>query len=47
MDLAMLKPKAAVSWSSGKDSYLALHRAFDRFDVQALVTMFTEDGTRS
>src|SRR5215472_2945707 len=43
----MRKLKAAVSWSGGKDSYLALHRAFDRFDVQALVTMFTEDGTRS
>ena len=43
----MVKPKAAVSWSGGKDSYLALHRAFDRFDVQALVTMFTEDRTRS
>lgn len=43
----MLKPKAAVSWSGGKDSYLALNRAQDRLDVQALVTMFTEDGTRT
>jgi diphthine-ammonia ligase len=43
----MSRPKAAVSWSGGKDSYLALHRAADAFDVQALVTMFTEDGTRS
>ena len=43
----MSKPKAAISWSGGKDSYLALHRAVDAFDVQALVTMFTEDGTRS
>ena len=43
----MQKPKAAVSWSGGKDSYLALHRAVDAFDVQALLTMFTEDGTRS
>ena len=43
----MLKPKAAVSWSGGKDSYLALHRVADAFDVQALVTMFTEDGTHS
>lgn len=24
---AMAKPKAAVSWSGGKDSYLALHRS--------------------
>jgi len=43
----MLKPKAAVSWSGGKDSYLALHRAAASFDIQALITMFTEDGTRS
>jgi diphthine-ammonia ligase len=39
--------KAAVSWSGGKDSYLALHRSRGAFDVQALLTMFTEDGTRS
>jgi diphthine-ammonia ligase len=43
----MSKPKAAVSWSGGKDSYLALHRAVGDFDVHALLTMFTEDGTRS
>jgi uncharacterized protein (TIGR00290 family) len=43
----MSHPKAAVSWSGGKDSYLALHRTLARFDVQALLTMFTEDGTRS
>lgn len=43
----MRRPKAAVSWSGGKDSYMALHRALDRFDIQALLTMFTEDGTRS
>ena len=43
----MRKPKAAVSWSGGKDSYLAMHRALERFDVQVLLTMFTEDGTRS
>ena len=43
----MSKPKAAVSWSGGKDSYLALHRTVGAFDVQALLTMFTEDGTRS
>ncbi len=39
--------KAAVSWSGGKDSYLALHRSLGAFDVQALLTMFTEDGTHS
>jgi len=43
----MTKPKAAVSWSGGKDSYLALHRAAAAFDVRALLRMFTEDGTRS
>jgi diphthine-ammonia ligase len=43
----MSKAKAAVSWSGGKDSCLALHRAQGRFDVQALLTMFTEDGARS
>lgn len=43
----MAKPRAAISWSGGKDSYLAMHRAADLFDVQALLTMFTDDGTRS
>jgi uncharacterized protein (TIGR00290 family) len=43
----MSKPKAALSWSGGKDSYLALHRTADVFNVQALLTMFTEDGARS
>lgn len=43
----MSKPQAAVSWSGGKDSCLALHRARQQFDVAALITMFTEDGTRS
>ena len=43
----MSKPRAAVSWSGGKDSYLALNRARQQFDVAALITMFTEDGTRS
>ncbi len=41
------KPRAVVSWSGGKDSCLALHRARQQFEVGALVTMFTEDGTRS
>jgi uncharacterized protein (TIGR00290 family) len=45
--LVMSATKAAVSWSGGKDSYLALHRTTDAFDVKALVTMFTEDGARS
>jgi uncharacterized protein (TIGR00290 family) len=43
----MGKPRAAVSWSGGKDSHLALNRARQEFDVAALITMFTEDGSRS
>jgi diphthine-ammonia ligase len=42
-----MKPRAAVSWSGGKDSYLALHRSRSSYDVVALVTMFSEDGARS
>ena len=42
-----MKPRAAVSWSGGKDSYLALHRSRSSYDVVALITMFDEDGTRS
>jgi diphthine-ammonia ligase len=40
-------PRAAISWSGGKDSYLALHRSQRSFHVVALVTMFGEDGERS
>ena len=40
-------PRAAISWSGGKDSYLALHRLHSTFDVVAMLTMFGEDGTRS
>jgi diphthine-ammonia ligase len=40
-------PRAAISWSGGKDSYLALHRCSTRFDIVAMVTMFDEDGGRS
>ena len=43
----MSKPKAAISWSGGKDSCLAFHRAQDEFDFQASVTVFAEDGQRS
>jgi diphthine-ammonia ligase len=40
-------PRAAISWSGGKDSYLALHRSRSSFDVVGLITMFAEDGERS
>ena len=42
-----MKPRAAVSWSGGKDSYLALHRSRSSYDIVALITMFDEEGTRS
>lgn len=41
------RPRAAISWSGGKDSYLALHRARQTFDVVAMVAMFDEAGARS
>jgi diphthamide synthase (EF-2-diphthine--ammonia ligase) len=41
------KPKAAISWSGGKDCCLALLRAWHHFDIVSMVTMFNEDGGRS
>ncbi len=43
----MMRPRAAVSWSGGKDCCLALMRAAETYDVVAMVTMFGEDGRRS
>lgn len=42
-----LRPRAALSWSGGKDCCLALMRAAQSYDIVALVTMFGEDGSRS
>jgi len=42
-----LKPRAAISWSGGKDSCAALLRARDALDVTAMITMFDEDAVRS
>lgn len=42
-----MKPRAAISWSGGKDCCLALMRAVEAYDVVAMVTMFGEDGSRS
>jgi uncharacterized protein (TIGR00290 family) len=40
--------RAFCSWSGGKDSMLALHRALQAgFAVEALLTMFDEGGARS
>ena len=42
-----MRPIAAVSWSGGKDSCAAYHRARVDFDIVAAITMFNEDGSRS
>lgn len=42
-----MKPRAAISWSGGKDCCTALQRVADRFDVVCMVTMLNEDGSRS
>jgi len=42
------KKSAVCSWSGGKDSCLALNRAFKKgYEVSHLLTMFDETGTRS
>jgi uncharacterized protein (TIGR00290 family) len=41
------KPRAAVSWSGGKDSCAALARARQAFDVEAMVTMCDDEAGRS
>jgi diphthine-ammonia ligase len=42
-----VRPTAAISWSGGKDSCAAYHRARAEYDIVAAITMFTEDGARS
>jgi diphthine-ammonia ligase len=42
-----VRPRAAVSWSGGKDSCAALARAGSSLDVVAMVTMFDEEEARS
>ena len=39
--------KAAISWSGGKDSCAAYHRARADYNFVCALTMFNEDGTRS
>lgn len=41
------RPRAAISWSGGKDCCTALMRSSGSFDFAAMVTMFGEDGERS
>jgi uncharacterized protein (TIGR00290 family) len=43
----MVKPRAAISWSGGKDCCTALLRTHADYDVVAMLTMFDEDGARS
>ena len=43
----MARSLAAISWSGGKDSCAAYHRARADFDIVTAITMFNEDGTRS
>jgi diphthine-ammonia ligase len=42
-----MRPRAAVSWSGGKDSCAALARVRGQFDVVSMITMFDEDAARS
>jgi diphthine-ammonia ligase len=41
------RPRAAISWSGGKDSCAALHRTHADYDVVAMVTMCDETIERS
>ena len=43
----VVKPRAAISWSGGKDCCTALLRTYQDYDVVATITMFAEDGARS
>ena len=43
----MARPRAAISWSGGKDSCAALHRTHADYDVVAMVTMCDERAERS
>jgi uncharacterized protein (TIGR00290 family) len=45
--VTLTKPRAAISWSGGKDSCAALHRTHCRYDIVAMVTMFDEEAARS
>jgi uncharacterized protein (TIGR00290 family) len=45
--IARNRPRAAISWSGGKDSCAALHRVHADYDVVAMVTMCDEHADRS
>jgi uncharacterized protein (TIGR00290 family) len=42
-----VRPRAAISWSGGKDSCAALARARRDYDVVTMLTMFDEQAARS
>jgi uncharacterized protein (TIGR00290 family) len=42
-----MRPRAAISWSGGKDSCAALLRTHADLEVVAMVTMFDEEAARS
>src|SRR5215470_10496449 len=41
------KPRAAISWSGGKDSCAALHRTRADYEFVAMITMCDEAASRS
>jgi uncharacterized protein (TIGR00290 family) len=41
------QPRAAISWSGGKDSCAALHRTHAHYDLVCMITMFDEAAQRS
>ena len=43
----VVRPRAAISWSGGKDCCTALLRTHRDYDVVAMLTMFNEEGERS
>jgi len=43
----VVTPRAAISWSGGKDCCTALLRTCRDYDIVATITMFAEDGQRS
>jgi uncharacterized protein (TIGR00290 family) len=47
IQMSISRPKAAVSWSGGKDSCAAFERSRDAYDIVAALTMVDESGARS
>jgi diphthine-ammonia ligase len=45
--LSTRQPRAAISWSGGKDSCAALHRTRPHYDLACMITMFDEPAERS